>query len=113
MNLDRLVSDHFGGSARRSAAMRYPIVKFSVVIAGRRKIISLEEAFWGALKEIAAHRATGLLALIASIDSKRSRGNLSSTIRLFVLNFYREQLDMEDRREAIRVVLHNPISGLH
>ncbi len=88
-------------------------MKFSVVIAGRRKIISLEEAFWGALKEIAAHRAMGLLALIATINSKRSRGNLSSAIRLFVLNFYREQLDMEDGREAIRVELRNSISGLH
>jgi predicted DNA-binding ribbon-helix-helix protein len=88
-------------------------VKFSVVIAGRRKIISLEEAFLGALKEIAAYRAMGLLALIASIDSKRNRGNLSSAIRLFVLNFYREQLDMEDGREAIRVELRNSISGLH
>jgi predicted DNA-binding ribbon-helix-helix protein len=88
-------------------------VKFSVVIAGRRKIISLEEAFLGTLKEIAAYRAMGLLALIASIDSKRNRGNLSSAIRLFVLNFYREQLDMEDGREAIRVELRNSISGLH
>jgi predicted DNA-binding ribbon-helix-helix protein len=55
----------------------------------------------------------GLLALIATIDSKRSRGNLSSAIRLFVLNFYREQLDMEYGREAIRVELRNSISGLH
>ena len=88
-------------------------MKLSVVIAGRKRSISLEEAFWGSLKEIAARRTMGLLALIATIDSKRKRGNLSSAIRLFVLNFYREQLDMEDRREPIRVELHNTISGLH
>jgi predicted DNA-binding ribbon-helix-helix protein len=41
-----------------------------------------------------------LSALLVAIDSERHHGNLSSAIRLFVLNFYRDQLDLRDRREG-------------
>jgi predicted DNA-binding ribbon-helix-helix protein len=61
-----------------------PLVKRSVRIAGHPTSISLEAPFWGALREIAAHRRVSVNALVAAIDAERA-GNLSSAIRLFVL----------------------------
>ena len=61
-----------------------PLVKRSVRIAGHPTSISLEAPFWDALREIAAHRRLSVNALVAAIDAERP-GNLSSAIRLFVL----------------------------
>lgn len=69
--------------------MKSPVVKRSIVIAGHKTSVSLEDAFWEALKEIASGRRLTLSDLVASIDSARSQGNLSSAIRLFVLEHYR------------------------
>ena len=60
------------------------IRKRSVTIAGHSTSVSLEAAFWDALKHIAAARDVSINALIESIDEGRS-GNLSSAIRVFVL----------------------------
>jgi predicted DNA-binding ribbon-helix-helix protein len=60
------------------------LVKHSVRIAGHPTSVSLEPAFWRALCEIAARREVPINALLTEIDARRS-GNLSSTIRLFVL----------------------------
>ena len=68
--------------------MRSPIVKRSVVLAGHKTSVSLEDAFWQGLKEIATSRRTTLSDLINSIDIDREHGNLSSALRLFVLNHY-------------------------
>jgi predicted DNA-binding ribbon-helix-helix protein len=76
--------------------MKSPVVKRSIVIAGHKTSISLEDAFWKALKEIAGGRKITLSDLVASIDTDRRQGNLSSAIRLFVLGHYRAQID--DRR---------------
>ncbi|MDE1571189.1 ribbon-helix-helix domain-containing protein [Aquabacter sp. P-9] len=70
--------------------MKSPVVKRSIVIAGHKTSVSLEDAFWDALKEIAASRRLTLSDLVATIDSSRTQGNLSSAIRLFVLDHYRE-----------------------
>lgn len=70
--------------------MKSPVVKRSIVIAGHKTSVSLEDAFWDALKEIASGRRLTLSDLVATIDSSRSQGNLSSAIRLFVLDHYRE-----------------------
>jgi len=77
----------------RGACMKSLVVKRSVVIAGRKTSVSLEETFWKSLREIGICRNMGLSAMVAAIDSERQYGNLSSSIRLFVLNFYRNQLD--------------------
>ena len=69
--------------------MKSPVVKRSIVIAGHKTSVSLEDAFWEALKEIATGRRLTLSDLVASIDSSRTQGNLSSAIRLFVLDHYR------------------------
>jgi predicted DNA-binding ribbon-helix-helix protein len=72
--------------------MKSPVVKRSVVVAGHKTSVSLEDAFWEGLKEIAGKRQKNLSDLVALIDSQRQHGNLSSAIRLFVLDFYRTQL---------------------
>ena len=69
--------------------MKSPVVKRSIVIAGHKTSVSLEDAFWTGLKEIATRRDMTLSDLVASIDTDRRQGNLSSAIRLFVLDHYR------------------------
>jgi predicted DNA-binding ribbon-helix-helix protein len=71
--------------------MKSPVVKRSIVIAGHKTSISLEDAFWKALKDIAIARHATLSDLVASIDSERQHGNLSSAIRLFVLDHYQSK----------------------
>jgi predicted DNA-binding ribbon-helix-helix protein len=80
--------------------MKSPVVKRSIVIAGHKTSVSLEDAFWGALKDIAGNRELTLSDLVASIDTDRRHGNLSSAIRLFVLDHYRNKLVAETRGEA-------------
>ena len=58
--------------------------KRSVMIAGHHTSVSLEDAFWQALKQIADARGRSINRLITEIDARR-RGNLSSAIRVFVL----------------------------
>ena len=69
--------------------MKSPVIKRSIVIAGHKTSVSLEDAFWGSLKEIASARGITLSELVADIDASRQHGNLSSAIRLFVLDHYR------------------------
>lgn len=71
--------------------MSSPVVKRSIVIAGHKTSVSLEDAFWQGLKEIAVGRNLTLSELVATIDTDRHGGNLSSAIRLFVLDYYRER----------------------
>ena len=69
--------------------MKSVVIKRSVALAGHKTSVSLEDAFWKGLKEIARQRDMTLSDLIASIDNDRQYGNLSSAIRLFVLDYYR------------------------
>jgi predicted DNA-binding ribbon-helix-helix protein len=61
------------------------VVKRSLVIAGHRTSISLEDAFWRRLRRIAAERGLSVNALAAGIDAARGEANLSSAIRVYVL----------------------------
>jgi predicted DNA-binding ribbon-helix-helix protein len=70
-------------------AMKSLVTKRSIVIAGHKTSVSLEDAFWKGLKEIASERDVTLSEMVAAIDSGRPVGNLSSAIRLFVLDHYR------------------------
>ena len=93
--------------------MRSQIVKRSFVIAGQKKSISLEEAVWRLLKEIATNRDVTLLDLLTNIASTEDQRNLSLAIRLFVLNFYREQLELQHIQEVVQAVLRSPVQALH
>ncbi len=61
------------------------IVKHSLVVAGHRTSVSLEDAFWSALKEMARERGHSIAALVAEIDAARGDANLSSAIRVYLL----------------------------
>lgn len=82
--------------------MKSPVVKRSIVIAGHKTSVSLEDAFWKGLKEIASGRNITLSDLVASIDTDRRQGNLSSAIRLFVLDHYRAQAGVGPSHEVPR-----------
>ena len=69
--------------------MKSPVVKRSIVLAGHKTSVSLEDEFWRGLKEIARKRLVTLSTLVDTIDAQRQQGNLSSALRLFVLEFYR------------------------
>ena len=69
--------------------MRSAIIKRSIVIDGHKTSISLEDAFWQGLKEICEQRGVTVSAQVKAIDGERNIGNLSSAVRLFVLNYFR------------------------
>ena len=71
--------------------MKSPVVKRSIVVAGHKTSVSLEEAFWTSMKEISASRSMTLSDLVSEIDKGRKQGNLSSAIRLYVLDFFRSK----------------------
>jgi predicted DNA-binding ribbon-helix-helix protein len=69
------------------------IKKRSIGVAGRNTSISLEDEFWQSLRMIAMRRGETLSKLLVKIERNRKSTNLSSAIRLFVLQYYRDQLD--------------------
>ena len=69
--------------------MKSLVVKRSILLAGRKTSVSLEDEFWTALKEIAGDRHVTLSELVSGINKQRQHGNLSSALRLFVLEYYR------------------------
>ena len=66
--------------------MKSSVIKRSVAIAGHKTSVSLEDAFWQDLRKIANAQQATLSNVVAEIDKKRKNGNLSSAIRLFVLD---------------------------
>ena len=78
--------------------MKSQVVKRSIVVAGHKTSVSLEHDFWKGLKEIAGRRQMTLSDLVATIDSERRHSNLSSAIRLFVLDFYRNRVSDDEAR---------------
>jgi predicted DNA-binding ribbon-helix-helix protein len=72
--------------------MKSAVVKRSIVVAGHKTSVSLEDAFWKGLKEIAAGKGLTLSEMVGAIDSARARGNLSSALRLFVLDHYQSKI---------------------
>jgi predicted DNA-binding ribbon-helix-helix protein len=75
--------------------VRSSVIKRSIVVAGHKTSVSLEDEFWKSLKEIAADRDMTLAQLVATIDGNREHANLSSAIRLFVLGVYRDQASLK------------------
>jgi predicted DNA-binding ribbon-helix-helix protein len=71
--------------------MKSTIMKRSIVISGHKTSISLEDPFWSGLKEIAKSNRGTISSVVAQIESGRRYGNLSSAIRLFVLEHSRRR----------------------
>ena len=87
--------------------MQSTIVKRSVAIGGHRTSVSLEDAFWKGLREIARRWRITPSELIEEIKANHKQGtNLSSAIRLSVLEVYQDQIEkskspiMDGRRMA-------------
>ena len=72
------------------------VIKHSIVVGGHKTSVSLEDDFWEALKQIAARNRVTLSDLVGSIDSQRRHNNLSSSLRLFVLNDYRQRIEADE-----------------
>jgi predicted DNA-binding ribbon-helix-helix protein len=71
--------------------MKSLVIKCSVIIDGRKTSISLEDEFWMSLRKIAEGRGETLTRLVTGINASRKNANLSSCLRIFVLEFYKEQ----------------------
>jgi predicted DNA-binding ribbon-helix-helix protein len=65
-------------------------VKRSFSIRGHRTSISLEAAFWDALREAAQREGIPLAALVARIDEGRGSAGLSSAVRIWILGYFRD-----------------------
>jgi predicted DNA-binding ribbon-helix-helix protein len=72
--------------------MQFAVVKRSIVIAGHRTSVSLEDDFWSGLKEIGREHEMTLSSLITEINGRRLDTNLSSAVRLFVLRHFRSKI---------------------
>ncbi len=94
-NPPRALSDHStsGGRAHGLPASprTFAVVKRSVIINGHKTSVSLEDAFWDGLKDIARRQSISLSTLIETIEGRRSTANLSSAIRLFVFGYFRSR----------------------
>lgn len=80
--------DEFDRNLSTIMAEKSALRKRSITIAGHGTSVSLENAFWDALKELAKRRRVSVNTLISEIDQERT-GNLSSAIRVFVLEHMR------------------------
>jgi predicted DNA-binding ribbon-helix-helix protein len=76
---------------RANGRARSPIVKRSIVIAGHKTSVSLEEPFWTCLREIAHTQQATMSTIVTEIEASRLNGNLSSAIRTYVLNRVRDE----------------------
>ena len=74
---------------RRKPPIKSLVVKQSVRIHGHNSSVSLEGAFWNALKEIAVAQNISTNALVPKIDTERKSANLSSVIRVYIIEHYR------------------------
>jgi predicted DNA-binding ribbon-helix-helix protein len=73
------------------------VIKRSVIRNGHKSSISLEDQFWDALREIADHKDVAISTLVAAIDRSRTTSNLSSAIRVYVLDHFRHHDDSRDQ----------------
>ena len=79
--------------------MKSPLAKRSVVLNHHKTSISLEDEFWNGVRAIADRRNMKLTELLQQIDSGRSHSNLSSAIRVFVLNEIRAEAALQPGQE--------------
>ena len=71
--------------------MKSPVVKRSIVVAGHKTSVSLEEAFWNGMKEISGLRDMTLSELVGEIDSTASKAICLRRFVLLVLDYFRSR----------------------
>ena len=91
--------------------MKSSVIKHSIVIDGHKTSVSLEDAFWSDLKKIAKAQGVTLSTMVAEIDKTRQRGNLSSAIRLYVLDQIRNETRLDQSKGRDRVTRAPQHSG--
>jgi predicted DNA-binding ribbon-helix-helix protein len=89
--------------------MKSPVVKRSIIIGGHKTSVSLEDAFWTDLKEIAHSQRVPVQKLIAQIDTTRQQANLSSALRLYVLEHIRRR---GQGKEKTKSSVDNPVAAV-
>jgi len=72
-------------------------VKRSFTIGGHRTSISIEAPFWDALRQAADAQRISVASLIAAIDRERGGSGLSSAVRVWLLDFFRNPRPREER----------------
>ena len=82
--------------------MKSTVVKRSVVVGRHKTSISLEDAFWRDLQDIARAQGCTTSELIDEIEGSRQYGNLSSAIRLFVLEHFRAKSNIAPPTVGLR-----------
>jgi predicted DNA-binding ribbon-helix-helix protein len=93
MSLTAMSTEH----AVKQRTTNSRIIKRSIIRNGHKSSVSLEDQFWDCLREIAKSKKLTVSKLVEEIDHHRSSYNLSSAIRLFVLEYY--QKSFSDRSE--------------
>ena len=71
--------------------------KKSIVVGGRKTSVSLEGEFWRGIKDIAGEEGVPVSDLITRIDAARTHANLSSALRLFVLDYDQRRARSDQR----------------
>jgi predicted DNA-binding ribbon-helix-helix protein len=80
-----------------SSAAKSAVAKRSVVIGGHKTSVSLEEPFWNEIRAIAELEQVSVSNLLRKIDHERHNANLSSAIRVYVLEHVRGQANAVSR----------------
>jgi predicted DNA-binding ribbon-helix-helix protein len=80
-------------NSKKPANTKSGVIKRSIMIAGHRTSVSMEQLFWIQLKALASQNNSSVAQLIIAIDQERGRNNLSSAIRLHVLERLIERAD--------------------
>ena len=92
----------------RQGPADHVVRKRSIAIHGHRTSLSLESAFWEALTAIASHRGLAVSALVSEIDDERDPdGNLSSALRLHVLEWLKAGNPLPEREGYLGVSGNN------
>jgi predicted DNA-binding ribbon-helix-helix protein len=97
-------------SHNRSVAldMKSSIIKRSIELRGHKTSVSLEDEFWTSLRQVANAQGVSLPTLLLGIDDARDGANLSSAIRVHVLNFYRNRVNAEETAQDARAAAPVP-----
>ena len=84
----------------KQSLLKSSVIKRSIVIAGHKTSVSIEDAFWSTLRDIARRQHMTLSSIVSGIDLGRRQRNLSSAIRLFVLDYMRARTVVSQERPA-------------
>jgi predicted DNA-binding ribbon-helix-helix protein len=93
--------------------MKSAILKRSIFLDGHKTSVSLEDAFWSELKEIAHLQRVTLSKLVAGIEGTHKQRNLSSAIRVFVLEHVQKQSSSADAYAKSRTYSQTPPLNSH